>query len=175
VRVLGVDPGSAITGYGVVEFRGGGIACVDCGTIPGGAGTLADRLVSVFDGLTDVIRAYHPAEVVIENAFLGKNVRTLAVMSQTRGVLVLAARKAGLPVHEYTPREVKQSVVGTGRASKTQIAWMVSTLLHMPAGHVPRDATDSLALALCHLNRGAREVARDAGADRRGPGNGRSR
>jgi crossover junction endodeoxyribonuclease RuvC len=162
VRVLGVDPGSAITGYGVVEARGREVTCVDCGTIPGGSGTLADRLLSVFDGLTAVIEAFDPAEVVIENAFLGKNVRTLAVMSQTRGVLVLAARKAGLPVHEYTPREVKQSVVGTGRASKTQIAWMVSTLLHMPAGRVPRDATDSLAIALCHLNRGTRA----------GPGNG---
>jgi crossover junction endodeoxyribonuclease RuvC len=156
VRVLGVDPGSAITGYGVVDMRGSVVECVDCGTILGGGGALADRLVSVFDGLTEVIEAFHPAEVVIENAFLGKNVRTLAVMSQTRGVLVLAARKAGLPVHEYTPREVKQSVVGTGRASKTQIAWMVSTLLHMPAERVPRDATDSLALALCHLNRGWR-------------------
>jgi crossover junction endodeoxyribonuclease RuvC len=154
VRVLGVDPGSAITGYGVVDMRGVVVECVDCGTIPGGGGALADRLLSVFDGLTDVIEAFHPAEVVIENAFLGKNVRTLAVMSQTRGVLVLAARRAGLPVHEYTPREVKQSVVGTGRASKTQIAWMVSALLHMPAERVPRDATDSLALALCHLNRG---------------------
>jgi crossover junction endodeoxyribonuclease RuvC len=160
VRVLGVDPGSAITGYGVVDLRGGLVECVDCGTIPGGGGALADRLMAVFDGLTDVIEAYHPGEVVIENAFLGKNVRTLAVMSQTRGVLVLAARKAGLPVHEYTPREVKQSVVGTGRASKTQIAWMVSTLLHMPAERVPRDATDSLALALCHLNRGGRVGAR---------------
>lgn len=168
MRVLGVDPGSAITGYGVVETRGGGVECVDCGTIPGGGGALADRLVSVFDGLTEVIEAFHPAEVVIENAFLGKNVRTLAVMSQTRGVLVLAARLAGLPVHEYTPREVKQSVVGTGRASKTQVAWMVSTLLHMPAGRVPRDATDSLALALCHLNRGSRVGARNPGA-----GNGR--
>jgi crossover junction endodeoxyribonuclease RuvC len=156
VRVLGVDPGSAVTGYGVIEARGRDVACVDCGTIAGGGGTLADRLLSVFDGLTAVIEAFDPAEVVIENAFLGKNVRTLAVMSQTRGVLVLAARKAGLPVHEYTPREVKQSVVGTGRASKTQIAWMVSTLLHMPAGRVPRDATDSLAIALCHLNRGTR-------------------
>jgi crossover junction endodeoxyribonuclease RuvC len=73
--------------------------------------------------------------------------------------LLLAARKSGLPVHEYSPREVKQSVVGTGRASKTQIAWMVATLLHMPAGRVPRDATDSLAVALCHLNRGARTSA----------------
>jgi len=154
VRVLGVDPGSAVTGYGVVERRGREVGCVDCGTISGGDGVLADRLLSVFDGLTAVIEAFDPAEVVIENAFLGKNVRTLAVMSQTRGVLVLAARKAGLPVHEYTPREVKRSVVGTGRASKTQIAWMVATLLHLPPGRLPRDATDSLALALCHLNRG---------------------
>ena len=160
MRVLGVDPGSAVTGYGVVERRGRELACVDCGTIPGGDGELADRLLAVFDGLTEVIAAFDPAEVVIENAFLGKNVRTLAVMSQTRGVLVLAARKAGLPVHEYTPREVKQSVVGTGRASKTQIAWMVSTLLHLPSQGVPRDATDGLAVALCHLNRGARANGR---------------
>ena len=156
MRVLGVDPGSAITGYGVIERRGRDLECVDCGTIPGGAGALPDRLLCVYDGLTAVIEAFGPADVVIENAFLGRNVRTLAVMSQTRGVLVLAARKAGLPVHEYTPREVKQSVVGTGRASKTQIAWMVSTLLGLPAERVPRDATDSLALALCHLNRSAR-------------------
>jgi crossover junction endodeoxyribonuclease RuvC len=168
VRVLGVDPGSAITGYGVIDSVAGVVECVDCGTIPGGGGSVADRLVSVFDGLTDVIEAYHPAEVVIENAFLGKNVRTLAVMSQTRGVLLLAARKAGLPVHEYSPREVKQSVVGTGRASKTQIAWMVATLLHMPAGRVPRDATDSLAVALCHLNRGGR--AAGAAGRRQAPG-----
>jgi len=156
VRVLGVDPGSAVTGYGVVERRGADLACVDCGTIPGGDGVLADRLMAVFEGLTEVIATFHPAEVVIENAFLGKNVRTLAVMSQTRGVLVLAARKAGLPVHEYTPREIKKSVVGTGRASKTQIAWMVCTLLDLPPDGFPRDATDSLAAALCHLNRGAR-------------------
>lgn len=173
MRVLGVDPGSAITGYGVIEFSSGGVVeCIDYGTIPGGGGSVADRLMSVFDGLTDVIEAYHPAEVVIENAFLGKNVRTLAVMSQTRGVLLLAARKAGLPVHEYTPREVKQSVVGTGRASKTQIAWMVSTLLHMPAGRVPRDATDSLAVALCHLNRGANAAVRAGRARAPGSANG---
>jgi crossover junction endodeoxyribonuclease RuvC len=163
VRVLGVDPGSAVTGYGVIERRGRDLACVDCGTIPGGEGALADRLVAVFDGLSEVIAAYRPAEVVIENAFLGRNVRTLAVMSQTRGVLVLAARKAGLPVHEYTPREVKQSVVGTGRASKTQIAWMVTTLLDLPESGVPRDATDGLAVALCHLNRGGRGNGRRGG------------
>ena len=111
----------------------------------------------VHDGLIEVLDAFHPAVVAIENAFLGKNVRTLAVISQTRGALVIAARGAGLPVFEYTPREVKQAVVGTGRASKTQIAYMVGVLLALPEVRLPRDATDSLAVALCHLQRnGAR-------------------
>jgi len=157
VRVLGVDPGSAVTGYGVVERRGDRVRCVDCGTIPAGKGSLPDRLVAVHDGLIEVLDAYRPAAVAIENAFLGKNVRTLAVISQTRGVLVLAARRAALPVFEYTPREVKQAVVGTGRASKSQIAYMVGALLGLTANGLPRDATDSLAIALCHLQRnGAR-------------------
>ena len=157
MRVLGVDPGSSITGYGVVERHGDRVSCVDCGTIPAGNGSLPDRLVAVHDGLIEVLDAYHPTAVAIENAFLGKNVRTLAVISQTRGVLVLAARLAALPVFEYTPREVKQAVVGTGRASKTQIAYMVGALLGLTANGLPRDATDSLAIALCHLQRnGAR-------------------
>lgn len=157
--MLGIDPGSGVTGYGVVERRGRSFACVDCGTIEGGRRALADRLVVLYDGLAAVLEAYHPAAVAIENAFLGKNVKALAVMSQTRGVLVLAARRAELPVYEYTPREVKKSVVGTGRASKTQIAYMVGSLLALPRADLPRDATDSLAVALCHLNRDGR-VAR---------------
>ena len=97
MRVLGVDPGSAITGYGVVETRGTVSNAWTAARFQAASGPLADRLMSVFEGLTEVIETFHPAEVVIENAFLGKNVRTLAVMSQTRGVLVPAARKAGLP------------------------------------------------------------------------------
>jgi crossover junction endodeoxyribonuclease RuvC len=156
--VLGVDPGSAITGYGVVERRDGHVRCVDCGTIPAGGGALPDRLVTVFDGLAEVVEAYRPAAVAVENAFLGKNVRTLAVISQTRGVLVLAARRAMLPVFEYTPREVKLAVVGTGRASKSQIAYMVGALLGLASDGLPRDATDSLAVALCHLQRNGARV-----------------
>ncbi|HUP01398.1 MAG TPA: crossover junction endodeoxyribonuclease RuvC [Gemmatimonadota bacterium] len=151
--MLGVDPGSAVTGYGVIERRDTGLRCVDCGTIAGGAGELPDRLMTVYEGLHAVLQAYRPAAVAIENAFLGRNVRALAVMSQARGVLVLAARKADLPVFEYTPREIKLSVVGTGRASKSQVAYMVAALLQMANGGLPRDATDSLAVALCHLHR----------------------
>lgn len=153
LRVLGVDPGSHVTGYGVVERAGKGFLCVDCGTIPGGDGDLPDRLVAMYDGMTEVIRAHRPAFVAIENAFLGRNVRALAVMSQARGVLILAARRAALPVGEYTPREVKQSVVGTGRASKAQIAYMVRSLLALTETDLPRDATDGLAVALCHIHR----------------------
>lgn len=154
--MLGVDPGSGVTGYGVVEADGDRIRCVDCGTISAGDGELPDRLVAVYDGLAALVDAYAPTAVAIENAFLGKNVKTLAVMSQARGVLVLAARKAELPVHEYTPREIKQAVVGTGRASKTQIAYMVGSLLALARDDLPRDATDGLAVALCHLNRDGR-------------------
>lgn len=157
MRVLGIDPGSAVTGYGVVERRRDGVRCVDCGTIPGGGGALPERLLAVYEGLAEVVETFRPTVVAIENAFLGKNVRTLAVISQTRGVLVLAATRAHLPVFEYTPREVKQAVVGTGRASKTQIAYMVGALLGFATDGFPRDATDSLAIALCHLQRnGAR-------------------
>ncbi|MGH7558535.1 MAG: crossover junction endodeoxyribonuclease RuvC [Gemmatimonadota bacterium] len=152
-RVLGVDPGSRVTGYGVVEARDGALRCVDCGTISGGDRPLPDRLVAVYDGLQAVVETYHPAVVAIENAFLGRNVKAMAVMSQTRGVLVLAARRAELPVFEYAPREIKRAVVGTGRASKAQIAYMVGSLLDLAERGLPRDATDSLAVALCHFHR----------------------
>ena len=153
IRVLGVDPGSRVTGYGVIELREGVLRCVDCGTIAGGDRPLPDRLVAVYDGLQAVVETYHPTVVAIENAFLGRNVRAMAVMSQTRGVLVLAARRAELPVFEYAPREIKRAVVGTGRASKTQIAYMVGSLLDLAERGLPRDATDSLAVALCHFHR----------------------
>jgi crossover junction endodeoxyribonuclease RuvC len=142
-----------VTGYGVVERRHGAVRCIDCGTIHAGTGALPDRLLAVHDGLIEIIEAHRPAAVAIENAFLGKNVRTLAVISQTRGALVIAARRLRVPVFEYTPRQVKLAVVGTGRASKAQIAYMVGVLLALPTTGFARDATDSLAVALCHLQR----------------------
>ena len=161
VRILGVDPGSRVTGYGVVERGSGSLRCVDCGTISGGVGPLPDRLLGVYEGLQAVIESYRPAAVAIENAFLGRNVKAMAVMSQTRGVLVLAARRAELPLFEYAPREIKRAVVGTGRASKAQIAYMVGSLLGLTQHGLPRDATDSLAVALCHLHRSGTNGRRD--------------
>ncbi|MDX1661962.1 MAG: crossover junction endodeoxyribonuclease RuvC [Gemmatimonadota bacterium] len=162
-RVLGVDPGSTVTGYGVVERDGREVVCVDCGTIPGGDGPVPDRLNAVYEGLGEVIRAYAPGLVAIENAFLGRNVKTLTIMSQARGVLLLAARRADLPILEYTPREVKQSVVGNGNASKRQIAYMVGSLLALEVDGLPADATDALAIAICHLNRDGSRRPRGAG------------
>ena len=137
----------------MVERRGGDVRCVDCGTIAPGGGDLPDRLLALHEGLTDLASAFRPDAVAIENAFLGKNVRSLAILSQARGALLVAARGARLPVYEYTPREVKLAIVGTGGASKSQIAYMVSALLRVSADGLPRDATDSLAVALCHLQR----------------------
>ncbi len=153
MRVLGIDPGSTITGYGVIERLAGSTVCIDCGTIRGGKGSLPDRLVAIDDGFRAVIEEFSPTAIAIENAFLGQNVKALAVMSQTRGVLLLAARRADLPVHEYAPREVKRSVVGNGGASKSQVAYMVGSLLGLGEVDLPPDATDSLAVALCHLHR----------------------
>jgi crossover junction endodeoxyribonuclease RuvC len=95
--VLGIDPGSTITGYGVIERLAGSTVCIDCGTIRGGKGSLPDRLVAIDDGFRAVIEEFSPTAIAIENAFLGQNVKALAVMSQTRGVLLLAARRADLP------------------------------------------------------------------------------
>ena len=155
MRVLGIDPGSTVTGYGVVERRNGRVVCVDCGTIDGGRQSLPDRLVTMYDGFLAVAEAFAPTEIAIENAFLGRNVKALAVMSQARGVLVLAARRRGLPIREYAPRQVKRSVVGNGGASKAQVAYMVGSLLGLAEDDLPPDATDSLAVALCHLHRDA--------------------
>lgn len=153
MRILGIDPGSGVTGYGVVERGDGGPVCVDCGTIEGGRRALPDRLVAMYDGFCAIVDAFEPGELAIENAFLGRNVKALTVMSQTRGVLLLAARQRELPVHEYAPRAVKRSVVGNGGASKEQVAYMVRSMLDLPEADLPPDATDSLAVALCHLHR----------------------
>lgn len=162
MRVLGIDPGSSVTGYGIIERRGGSPACVDCGTIEGGRRALSDRLVAMYDGFCAIVEAFEPAELAIENAFLGRNVKALTVMSQTRGVIVLAARQRELPIHEYAPRAVKRSVVGNGGASKEQVAYMVRSMLDLPEAELPPDATDSLAVALCHLHREPVSMVRDA-------------
>ncbi len=156
--MLGLDPGSRVTGFGVVDLRPAGPACVDYGTIRPPLGTpLPDRLKILAQGVRELIDAFRPDALVVENVFLGPNVHSMAVVGQVRGVLIATARLGGVEVYEYAPREIKLAVVGTGSASKQQIQYMVRAALSLPVLPAPFDAADGLAAALCYANRRLRE------------------
>jgi crossover junction endodeoxyribonuclease RuvC len=156
VRIFGIDPGSIRTGYGCVETDGARHRLVACGVIAGGPhASLPDRLHAIYTGLGTLIRDAAPHCVVIENLFHARNVRSALVLGHARGVAVLAAVEAGLPVIEYTPAEIKQAVVGYGRAEKAQLQHMVKLLLGLDAAPSPHDAADALAVAICHAHAGA--------------------
>lgn len=149
VRVLGIDPGTAICGWGVVE-SGRRPSHVDHGVLRLG-GELGERLAELFAGLEAVIARHAPDVVCVEGVFSHRNARSALVLGHARGVALLAASRAALPVHEYAPATVKKTVVGTGRAEKEQVAHMVSAMLSIPMPTV-LDASDALAIALCHLS-----------------------
>lgn len=149
--ILGIDPGTAVTGYGVVAREGGGaVSLLECGVIRTDAGgDLADRLRTVHDGVLDVIDRHGPDRVAVEGVFYGRNVRTTVVLGHTRGVVLLAAALRGRPVAEYSPAEIKNAVCGTGRAAKEQVQFMVQQLLRLKEPPRPADAADGVAVALC--------------------------
>lgn len=154
MRVLGIDPGTAICGFGVVERAGSRLLPLHYGVIttePSMA--MPDRLTVLYRGLTDLIREYQPDRVGVEELFFNKNVTTAMTVSQARGVILLAARLAEVPVSEYTPLEVKQGVVGYGRATKHQVTEMTKRLLGIREAIRPDDAADALAIAICTLLR----------------------
>jgi crossover junction endodeoxyribonuclease RuvC len=152
LRTLGIDPGSRVTGYGIVEEVGGRIVRVDHGEIRIRNGEAFTRCLSrIFDELTDVILRTRPEAVALEDIFYGKNVKSLIKQGHVRGVALLAASRSGLPVYEYTPLEVKKAVVGYGRAEKHQVQQMVKAMLNLPKVP-PEDASDALAVAICHVN-----------------------
>ncbi len=152
--VLGIDPGIAITGYGFIrqgdqnEYQ-----CVDFGVITTSSKLPeADRLSILYDELTALIKENHPDTSAVEKLFFQKNVKTAISVGQARGVAMLTLAQAHLPVMEYTPNEVKQTVCGYGSAGKAQVQQMVQTLLHLDALPKPDDAADALAVAICHIN-----------------------
>jgi crossover junction endodeoxyribonuclease RuvC len=154
--VLGIDPGTAVTGYGVVR-RGadGAVSLVECGVIRTEArAALADRLRDIHVGMLEVIERTRPAAVAVEGVFYAKNVRTSVILGHARGAVLLAASLRGLAVAEYPPAEVKSAVVGTGRATKDQVGLMVQRLLKLREVPRPHDAADGIAIALCHCFRG---------------------
>lgn len=151
--VLGVDPGTAITGWGIIEGEGQSLRLVDYGAITTLAGVaLPVRLQQIYRGLSDLMAKHPPGAVAVEELFFGHNVRTALAVGQARGVALLAIADAGLPVHEYKPLEVKQAVAGYGRADKGQMQYMVRLLLNLAEIPRPDDAADALAVAICHLH-----------------------
>lgn len=154
MKVLGVDPGTAATGYGVVVRGDGGAASLmECGVIRTSAKEpLAHRLREIHDGLGEVLERHAPDVVAVEGVFYGKNVRTTVLLGHARGAILVAAARHELEVAEYSPSEIKNAVVGTGRASKEQVQFMVKKLLRLKEVPTPADAADGVAVALCHLN-----------------------
>ena len=151
--ILGIDPGMAIVGYGVVEEKNNVLKPIDYGAIttPSTMET-PQRLVAIYDAIQELIARFEPDEVAIEELFFNKNVKTALTVGHARGVAVLAAAKTGLNLYEYTPLQVKQSVVGYGRAEKAQVQQMVKVLLNLKDIPKPDDAADALAVAICHIH-----------------------
>lgn len=155
MKVLGVDPGTRVTGYALIHRLDRRPRLIECGVIRTAKGAdLALRLVEIHRGMTELIERLDPTCMAIEGVFTGRNARTAMVLGHARGVLVLAAALRDLPIHAYPPREVKKHVVGTGAASKEQVGYMVRQHLRLKQVPAPADAADGCAVALCHLFRG---------------------
>ncbi|HEX2062664.1 MAG TPA: crossover junction endodeoxyribonuclease RuvC [Thermoanaerobaculia bacterium] len=154
MRILGIDPGSVTTGFGVIDYERGRLSLVEQGAITTRRGAeLPERLVSIHDGLRAVIERTSPEAMAVETPFAGKNVNSLIQLAHARGVVLLAARAAALEVFEYAPRSVKSAVVGYGGAEKEQVAKMVRMLLPGCATlKLSADASDALAIAICHAH-----------------------
>jgi len=155
VIVLGVDPGTATTGYGVVRGDGSApSALIECGVIrTRPRDTLAARLAEIYDGIRELIVQHRPDALAVEDVFYSKNVRTTLVLGHARGVILLAGHQAGLPIHEYPPAEIKKAIVGSGAATKEQVQFMVTRLLRLKSAPQPSDASDGVAAALALVMR----------------------
>lgn len=151
VRILGIDPGSRITGWGLVEHGAGRSRCIDHGRIHLDGGELPPRLLRIFTEIGQVIGHYRPDEAAIEEVFVNRNVASALVLGQARGAAICALASAGLSVAEYAASQIKSAVVGTGRAEKAQVQHMIRILLALPET-APADASDALAVALCHAH-----------------------
>jgi crossover junction endodeoxyribonuclease RuvC len=153
MKVLGIDPGTAATGFGVVETGARGqLRLVECGVIRPAPGTaLAPRLEEIYAGLTELLARHRPDVLAVEEAFYARNVRTTLVLGHARGVILLAGAQAGVTIAEYAPATIKQAVTGRGAALKPQVGYMVAQLLRLTVAPSPADAADGVAVALTHF------------------------
>ena len=151
MRILGIDPGFAIVGWGVIDKVGNNFIPVSCGAIRTPAHTdINMRLSMIYDDMKEIIEKYHPDEMAIEELFFNTNTTTAIAVAEARGVILLSAFRHGLKIAEYTPLQVKQAVVGYGKAEKQQVISMVTSLLKLPKPPKPDDTADALAIAMCH-------------------------
>ncbi len=154
MRVLGIDPGTMVTGFGVVDDIRGKLSSVAYGTIEGKRkDSFPDRLKIMFEGLNKAIEDYKPDQIALESAFYGKSVKAAIKIGEARGVAILCAALADIPLSEYAPTEIKRAVVGVGNAQKVQVGKMVKILLSLSELPEKYDATDALAIAICHCHR----------------------
>jgi crossover junction endodeoxyribonuclease RuvC len=149
MKILGIDPGSRITGFGIIEVVGDRITPLHLGVIKTGAGDFPERLGIIFNGIRELVKQFHPDQAAVETVFISKNASSALKLGQARGAAICAAISMGVPVSEYSPRSVKQAIVGRGAADKVQVQHMVRVLLQLKETPV-EDAADALAVALCH-------------------------
>lgn len=154
--ILGIDPGIATVGWGVVEYKNTRFSTLGCGAIITAAGLkVDDRLAQIYDQMSKIIERYRPEEMAIEELFFNTNQKTVITVAEARGVMLLCARHHSLHLYEYTPLQVKQAVVGYGRAEKSQVIAMVTSLLNLQKPPKPDDTADALAIAVCHAHTGS--------------------
>jgi crossover junction endodeoxyribonuclease RuvC len=149
MRILGIDPGSRLTGFGIIEVRGDQAVVVKHGVIKAGTGEFPQRLGIIFSGICELINEFQPDQAAVETVFVSHNAASALKLGQARGAAVCAAVSLGLAVSEYSPRSIKQAIVGRGGADKNQVQHMVSVLLQLKE-RPGEDAADALAVALCH-------------------------
>ena len=158
--ILGIDPGLAIVGWGVVDYSGSHFKVLGYGAIETPAGMATEeRLCLIFDGIKELITKYKPEHLAVEELFFNTNTTTAIRVAEARGVIIMCARKMGVSIFEYTPLQVKQAVVGYGRAEKKQVITMVTMLLGLAKPPKPDDTADALAIAICHAHSGHSRIA----------------
>ena len=159
--ILGIDPGLAIVGWGVVDYSASHFKVLRYGAIETPAGTpTEERLSMIYDGIKQLIDTYHPEHIAVEELFFNTNITTGIRVAEARGVIIMTAHRMGVKVYEYTPLQVKQAVVGFGRAEKKQVITMVTMLLGLPKPPKPDDTADALAIAICHAHTGNSRISK---------------
>ena len=158
--ILGIDPGLAIVGWGVLEYKNTRFRTLAYGSIQTPAGMRTEeRLKAIFNGMNELLDTYHPDALAVEELFFNTNITTGIRVAEARGVILLSAERKQVPIYEYTPLQVKQAVVGYGRAEKKQVISMVTMLLGLAKPPKPDDTADALAIAICHAHSGGSRLA----------------